>query len=66
MFLGSRAWPVRRADNLTVLCEPIVWPVWHPQHLTTLKASRPVTEIALLYCQLMSSCSEYYGQANCG
>jgi hypothetical protein len=25
MFLGSRALPVRRADNLIVICEPIVW-----------------------------------------
>jgi hypothetical protein len=24
MFLESRAWSVRRADNLTAICEPIV------------------------------------------
>jgi hypothetical protein len=24
IFVGSRAWPVRRADNLTSICEPIV------------------------------------------
>jgi hypothetical protein len=24
MFLGSKVGPVRRADNLTVICEPIV------------------------------------------
>jgi hypothetical protein len=24
MFLGSRAWPVRKADNLTAIYEPIV------------------------------------------
>jgi hypothetical protein len=24
MFLGSRAWPARKADNLTAICEPIV------------------------------------------
>jgi hypothetical protein len=24
MFLGSRALPVREADNLTAICEPIV------------------------------------------
>jgi hypothetical protein len=24
MFLGSKALPVRRADNLTVICEPTV------------------------------------------
>jgi hypothetical protein len=22
MFLASRAWPTRKADNLTVICEP--------------------------------------------
>jgi hypothetical protein len=24
MFLGSKVWPVRGADNLTAICEPIV------------------------------------------
>jgi hypothetical protein len=24
MFLGSRSWPVRRADNLTAICQPTV------------------------------------------
>jgi hypothetical protein len=27
MFLWSKAWPVRRADNLTAICEPIVFNV---------------------------------------
>jgi hypothetical protein len=39
MFLGSRAWPVRRADNLVTICDPIVWTMWDPQHLTILQAS---------------------------
>jgi hypothetical protein len=30
MFVGSRARPVLRADNLTAVCEPIVWTVWDP------------------------------------
>jgi hypothetical protein len=38
MFLGSRALPVRSADNHTAICEPIVWTMWDPQHLTTLYA----------------------------
>jgi hypothetical protein len=25
IFMGSRAWPVRRADNLTAICEPTVY-----------------------------------------
>jgi hypothetical protein len=28
MFLGSRARPVRRADNLGAICEPIVCIMW--------------------------------------
>jgi hypothetical protein len=30
---------VRRADNLTAICELIVYRMWDPQHLTTLQAS---------------------------
>jgi hypothetical protein len=30
---GSRAWPVRRADDLTAVCEPIVYTMCNPQHL---------------------------------
>jgi hypothetical protein len=34
MFLGSKARPVCRAENLTATCEPIVYTIWDPQHLT--------------------------------
>jgi hypothetical protein len=30
---------VRRADNLTAICEPIDYTMWDPQHLTTVQAS---------------------------
>jgi hypothetical protein len=30
MFLGSRARPVRRTDNLSTTCEPIVQTMWDP------------------------------------
>jgi hypothetical protein len=30
MFLGSEVQPMRRADNLVVICEPIVYTVWDP------------------------------------
>jgi hypothetical protein len=30
---------VRKADNLTAICEPIVQIMWEPQRLTTLWAS---------------------------
>jgi hypothetical protein len=33
---GTKAWLVRRADNLTAICEPIVYTIWGSQHLTTL------------------------------
>jgi hypothetical protein len=36
MFLGSKARPVRKADNLTAICEPIFFTMWDPKHLTTL------------------------------
>jgi hypothetical protein len=30
--------PARGADNLTAICEPIVYNMWEPQRLTTLRA----------------------------
>jgi hypothetical protein len=36
MFLGDRVRPVRKADNLTAICEPIVWTMWDPGHLKIL------------------------------
>jgi hypothetical protein len=38
MFLGSRARPVRRAENLAAICEPVVWTMWDPHNLTTIQA----------------------------
>jgi hypothetical protein len=31
--------PARKADNLTVICEPIVWKMWEPRRLTYLCAT---------------------------
>jgi hypothetical protein len=31
--------PARKADNLTAICESIVYKVWEPRRLTTLWAS---------------------------
>jgi hypothetical protein len=36
---GGRGRPERKADNLTAICEPIVWKMWKPRHLTTLWVS---------------------------
>jgi hypothetical protein len=38
MFLGSKVRWVRRADNLTAVCEPIVYTMYDLQHLRTLQA----------------------------
>jgi hypothetical protein len=36
MVLGSRARPAGMADNLTAICERIIWTMWVPQNLRTL------------------------------
>jgi hypothetical protein len=36
---GGKGRPARKADNLTAICEPIVYKMWEPQHLTTLWVS---------------------------
>jgi hypothetical protein len=33
---GGKGRPVRGADNLTAICEPIVYKMWEPRRLTTL------------------------------
>jgi hypothetical protein len=42
MFLGSRERPVRKADNLTTICEPIVYATRDPQYLTALQTASVV------------------------
>jgi hypothetical protein len=39
MSTRSRWGLVRKADNITAICEPIVWIMWEPQYLTTICAS---------------------------
>jgi hypothetical protein len=36
---GGEGRPAHKADNLTAICEPIVYRMWEPQHLTTLWVS---------------------------
>jgi hypothetical protein len=36
---GGEGRPARKADNLTAICEPIVYKMWEPQHLTVLWVS---------------------------
>jgi hypothetical protein len=47
MFLESRVRPVRGADNLTAICEPIVWTNWDPHNPTGLHGL--LRGIALLF-----------------
>jgi hypothetical protein len=30
MFLGSRTRPLRKADDIAAICEPIVYTMWDP------------------------------------
>jgi hypothetical protein len=46
MFLGSKVRPARKVDSFTAMCEPTVYTMWDPQHLTP---PRPVTGIASLF-----------------
>jgi hypothetical protein len=36
---GCKVGPLRKADNLAAICEPIVWKMWEPRRLTNLWAS---------------------------
>jgi hypothetical protein len=38
---GDEGQPAHRVDNLTTICEPIVYKMWEPQRLTILWASTP-------------------------
>jgi hypothetical protein len=38
-LLWGKGRPARKADNLTAICEPIIWKMWEPRRLTTLWAS---------------------------
>jgi hypothetical protein len=32
---GGKGWPVCKADNLTAICEPIVYKMWESRRLAT-------------------------------
>jgi hypothetical protein len=36
MFVGSKVQPMCKADNHIAICEPIVYTMLDPEHLTTL------------------------------
>jgi hypothetical protein len=50
MFLRSSARPVRKADNLAAICEPIIYKMWNIDVSQPYWSPRAVTGIALLFC----------------
>jgi hypothetical protein len=54
MFLGSKVRPVRRADNLTAVCEPLSIQCAILNISQPYRPPLPVTEIALLLLTEMS------------
>jgi hypothetical protein len=44
---GGKERQARKADNLTAICEPIVYKMWGPQRLQPYGPSRPITRIVL-------------------
>jgi hypothetical protein len=46
---GGKGWPARKAINVFVFYELIVCKIWEPRRTTTLRPSRRVTWIALLF-----------------
>jgi hypothetical protein len=36
---AGKGQPVHKADDLTAICEPIIWKMWEPRCLTTLWTS---------------------------
>jgi hypothetical protein len=42
---GGKRGPARKADNPTVICEPILYKMWDPRRLTKLWAFTLLTEV---------------------
>jgi hypothetical protein len=61
---GGKVRPARKADNLTAICEPIVWKMWELRRLATLRAStacyRESFTIYLLYNLVKFTMYSYY------
>jgi hypothetical protein len=53
MFLGSRAWPVYKADNLTIICKLIINTVWDLNISQPYRPPWPVVGMALVLLYLL-------------
>jgi hypothetical protein len=49
---GGKERPARKADNLTAICESIVYTIWEPRRLTTLWASEACYKDTFFYSSL--------------
>jgi hypothetical protein len=58
---GGKGRQVRGADNLTAICEPIVYKMWEPRHLTILWAFTACYGIALPFITVFSLPSSEFG-----
>jgi hypothetical protein len=58
-FPGDKGRPVREADNLTAICEPIVYKMWEPRRLTTLCASTACYRYSFIYLTHPAYCYDH-------
>jgi hypothetical protein len=61
---GRKERPVRKADNLTAICETSLYKIWRPRRLTTLWASKLVTGSVLPNSNRCSSCKSLFFPPN--
>jgi hypothetical protein len=57
---GGKGRPARKTDNLTAICEPIVWKMWEPRLLTTLWACTACYRDGFIFFLLSSQTPSVY------
>jgi hypothetical protein len=55
----GRGRPARKADNLTAICEPIVWIMWESRRLTALWAFTTYYRASLNFVPLLDYLDAY-------
>jgi hypothetical protein len=45
---GGKGKPARKADNFLAICEPTVYKMWEPRHLTTIWASTACYKVSFI------------------